>query len=552
METPAPSKATHSTEFSRRRGQGDQHISNTPFSHLTGFSTMEQSHKSEMFVPDTPYEASEQFKSTVKIPKLSLATSGGGTDMQEEQRQEEIRLDSALSDPQDANIDNASHFMDASQGYRRITSKGNAILTAQHDSSESAVVLHDMQDSREQIMKVGVHSDKKAVELPSPWSSEGGLSEDYITRRSKSIWLHVTPDELSHRVEEIMRIDAEADTLDLHNADQTASPDFMDLLNQNERILCALQCKGIKSLPGTGMDVTGKCWVVLVESNFDGYISQRIYFHQPADHSRGIHVETKTHTVDCGIFAVWRDQTDIRASRASKETLDVLSVEDYLLHVTFEQFAATSVKKRTIQVKTQCRPEFLHKLCTCHPTMTIDLCQAAEKSQRCDLPLVCCICVLPSPCRFKNAKFEAKSFEDDTIGKIVANKSSITTEKLEETRDRRDCPQMVNSTKSSSVQSSDYYSINLKYLDWSRKRIKETVILVSPAEPTSDLHLIIPLNSTYRRKGDRIRSFVQQKNEDGGSCGKFQEVRTFEGTESPRIIRQPFAANQHVNWREVA
>lgn len=107
-------------------------------------------------------------------------------------------------------------------------------------------MLDDRQDSREQIMKVGVHSDKKAVELPSPWSSEGGLSEvsilshdansvkpfidkDYITRRSKSIWLHVTPDELSHRVEEIMRIDAEAETLNLHNADQTASPGHWNL-----------------------------------------------------------------------------------------------------------------------------------------------------------------------------------------------------------------------------------------------------------------------------------------------------------------------------------
>ena len=95
-------------------------------------------------------------------------------------------------------------------------------------------------------MKVGVHSDKNAVELPSPWSSEGGLSEvsilshdansvkpfvdkDYITRRSKSIWLDVKPDELSHRVEEIMRIDGEAEILNLHDADQRASPGHWNL-----------------------------------------------------------------------------------------------------------------------------------------------------------------------------------------------------------------------------------------------------------------------------------------------------------------------------------
>ena len=59
------------------------------------------------------------------------------------------------------------------------------------------------------------------------------------------------------------------------------------------------------------MDVTGKCWVVLVESNFDGYISQRIYFHQPADLSRGIHVETKVQYVEASLL--WMSDTRLLA-----------------------------------------------------------------------------------------------------------------------------------------------------------------------------------------------------------------------------------------------
>ncbi|EKX53701.1 hypothetical protein GUITHDRAFT_150265 [Guillardia theta CCMP2712] len=70
---------------------------------------------------------------------------------------------------------------------------------------------------------------------------------------------------------------------------------------------------------------------------------------------------------------------------------------------------------------------------------------------------------------------------------------------------------MVNSTKSSSVQSSDYYSINLKYLDWSRKRIKETVILVSPAEPTRKVIEFVLLSSKRMKTVDHAGNFKKSE-----------------------------------------
>ena len=174
------------------------------------------------------------------------------------------------------------------------------------------------------------------------------------------------------------------------------------------------------------------------------------------------------------------------ANRTEEAYLDMITVEDQLVHAHYEQMKRTTVEKKSKSRGKYLRPACLRNLVGNCPSCSLDLCQAAE-DDHCTLPLCCCIsCVVPSRCcRPGYAKLESSSEPDKNLNDVVTRISCLKTEKPEKSHQASDVLHTINRMETTNVEQSDFYAISLNFAFPNRGRLKECLAIVCPSESVS-------------------------------------------------------------------
>jgi len=323
--------------------------------------------------------------------------------------------------------------------------------------------------------------------LAAPWSETGQLSGDYVTNQGKMDMHAVSfQDQPTLRTETMLKADADAEKLHsartMHN---TAPVDFRSILNDGEAVVMQLKCKGLHGIPSTGGDIVGDCWLILTRMVVQEQESRRVYFYQSAHSSRGYSV-VETKKDDRCLCCVAQDATiQMEATRTETAYLDMITVEDQLVHAHYEQMKRTRVKKVSRTSGQYLRPSCIREGVANCPSCSLDLCQAAE-NDHCTVPLCCCLsCVVPWMCRPGYARLRSASEPPATLNEVVTHVSTLTTDKAEEGVGGGDVPMTCNKMESTTVEESDFYAISIQFAFPNRSRLRESLAIVCPSEPVN-------------------------------------------------------------------
>jgi len=369
------------------------------------------------------------------------------------------------------------------EGFKNVTSNGNASLVPSSLAANRSVIQH----TKSSLVDVGSDATASGKRLGQPWGEAGKLNGDYVTSKGRlTVQAMSYEDKPTSRAETMLQTDEDAEKLHaariLHN---TAPIDFKTILNDNEQIVMQLKCKGIQGLPGTGGDIVGDCWLILVRMSVGDDEFRRIYFYQSAHGSKGYSVQDATQDHRC-LCCVAQDSTlKLTATRTETAYLDMLTVEDHLVHANYEQMKRTAVERVSQARGKYLRPACVRECAANCPSCSLDLCQGAE-NDHCTVPLCCCVsCVVPSMCRPGYAKLVSASEPAASLSEVVNRVSTLTTERNEDSVGPGDVPLTLNRMESTNVQQADFYAISMQFAFPNRGKLKECLAIMCPTEPVS-------------------------------------------------------------------
>ena len=369
------------------------------------------------------------------------------------------------------------------EGFKNVTSNGNASLVPDSLAANRTVIRH----TGSSLIDVGGDATVSGKRLGQPWVESGKLNGDYVTNKGRlTVQAMSYQDKPTARTETMLQADEDAEKLHaariLHN---NAPIDFKTILNDNEHIVMQIKCKGIQGLPGGGGDIVGDCWLILVRMTFGDDEVRRIYFYQSAHVSKGYELQDVTQDHRC-LCCVAQDSTlKMTATRTETAYLDMLTVEDHLVHANYEQMKRTAVEKVSQARGKYLRPACVRDCAANCPSCSLDLCQGAE-NDHCTVPLCCCVsCVVPSMCRPGYAKLVSASGPPESINEVVTRVSSLKTERYEDSVGPGDFPMILNRMESTNVQQADFYAISMQFAFPNRSMLKECLAIMCPTEPVS-------------------------------------------------------------------
>ena len=369
-------------------------------------------------------------------------------------------------------------------GFKSITSNGKAGLVPATLAANRSVVMHNTKT----LIDVQCESTRTGQRLGEPWDEAGKLNSEYVKNKGQLNETAMTfHDKPMTRTNMVLQADADVEKLHtariLHN---TAPVDFKTILNDGESVVMQLRCKGMHGIPSTGGDIVGDCWLILTRMQVGQEEYRRVYFYQSAHASKAYDVEEGERDYQC-CCAVHRDSTiKLSATRTETAYLDVVTVEDQLVHAHYEQVKRTTVQKINKTQGQYVRPACLRDCVGNCPECSLDLCQATEHNH-CTIPICCCIsCVVPSILRPGYAKLSGGSSQPPaSLAKVITHESSMKTEKIEDAVGPGDEPMTNNRMEATNVQLSDFYAISLQFAFPNRSKLKECIAIVCPSEPVS-------------------------------------------------------------------
>jgi len=371
------------------------------------------------------------------------------------------------------------------QEFTAITSNGNAGLVPAGLSANRSVISHN----KTALVDVGCDASSSGQRLPQPWAENGQLSLQYVTNKErKKLHGMRCADQLFAEDRQIL-LQADSDAEKLHASRTFYEPapvDFRSLLNDGESMIMQIKCKGFLGVPSTGGHVVGDCWLILTRMTLNDEEYRRIYFYQPQHMNKSYKMQESTHDHRC-MCCVGQDSAEIAmASRTEEAYLDMITVEDQLVHAHYEQMKRTTVEKKSKSRGKYLRPACLRNLVGNCPSCSLDLCQAAE-DDHCTLPLCCCIsCVVPSRCcRPGYAKLESSLETHNNLNDVVTRISCLKTEKPGKSHQESDVLHTINRMETTNVEQSDFYAISLNFAFPNRGRLKECLAIVCPSESVS-------------------------------------------------------------------
>lgn len=367
------------------------------------------------------------------------------------------------------------------EGYKTVTSNGNAGLVAASLANNRAVISHN----KATLVDTRCSATKSGQRLSEPWSEMGLLNGDYVTSKGKMDMHAVSfQDQPTLRTETMLRADSDAQKL--HSArilNNNAPVDFKTLLNDGESVIMQIKCKGLHGIPSNGGDVVGDCWLILTRMVVQEQESRRIYFYQSAHASRGYSVVETKKDDRCLCCVAQDSKARMVATRTETAFLDMLTVEDQLVHAHYEQMKRTQVEKISRTYGHYIRPACVRDGVANLPSCSLDLCQAAE-NDHCTLPLCCCLsCVVPWMCRPGYAMLTSSSEPPATLEEVVTHVSTLSTERAEESAPGSDVPITCNKMEVTNVQESDFYAISIQFAFPNRGKLREALAIVCPSEP---------------------------------------------------------------------
>jgi hypothetical protein len=274
----------------------------------------------------------------------------------------------AMSDVMDANLDDP-----LLQGtLKKIDSNGKAGLVPAALSTNRSVVSHN----KNLYVDVQCNSSKSGKRLGDPWTQDGTINREYVAK-FVSVDADGTPieDKPTLRTEMLVQADSDAEKLHvnriLHN---TAPVDFKTILNDDETIVMQLRCKGIQGIPAGG-DIVGDCWLILTRVLLGEDYCRRVYFYQSAHARRSYAAEETVQDYSCGCVVHHDTTINLSATRLEEAYLDMITIEDQLVHAHYEQCKRSTVAKVNTTRGQALQPACLHDCVSNCPACSVDLCQ---------------------------------------------------------------------------------------------------------------------------------------------------------------------------------
>mmetsp|Transcript_39383 Transcript_39383/g.63487 ORF Transcript_39383/g.63487 Transcript_39383/m.63487 type:complete len:567 (-) Transcript_39383:6-1706(-) len=369
------------------------------------------------------------------------------------------------------------------QGYKRIHSNGNAALVAPSLAAHRSVVTHN----KSTHLDVHCESTNSGLPVGQPWDESGALIGEYVKNKGV-LQGHAMSyeDQPDFRTQTMLQADADARKLHaarcVHN---TAPVDFKSILNEGECVMMQIKCKGLHGLPSTGADIVGDCWLILTRMAVGEQDFRRIYFYQSAHDGKAFSIDEVNQDHRCVCCVAHDSNVTMTATRTQTAYLDMITVEDQLVHAHYEQIKRTWVEKRSKGHGCYARPKCVRDCLSNCPSCSLDLCKAAEKDH-CTLAVCCCIsCVVPSVCRPGYAKLKISSEPDASLQQVITHICKVTTEQTEESIGPGDVPMALNRMETTHVHEADLCAISIQFAFPNRGLLKESLAIVCPSEPVS-------------------------------------------------------------------